>query len=78
MFIMMISSYMCIVFSPTYISSLVIMIKEITMNQSAWTKEQDTEDVFIEIDNSFFKLFGVPESDEYYSKYIKNFSHEFL
>jgi len=79
MFTAMFAAYMSIVFLPTFLTNLVIIMKESFMKQDAWDAEDDYQSgMFLDIDLDFLKDVGIPADDEYYTNYIKEVAHEYL
>ena len=79
MFISMFSAYMSLVFFPTFATNVVIVIKEMSMNQAAWTVDEDyNQGTFLGIDMNFLELFNVPSRDSYYENWMKAWAHEYL
>ena len=65
-------SYMAITFFPTFATNFVIILKESTMNQFAWSKDQEFQDgTFLGVFNDdLLDLIGVPEDQAYYNSEI--------
>mmetsp|Transcript_1858 Transcript_1858/g.2523 ORF Transcript_1858/g.2523 Transcript_1858/m.2523 type:complete len:84 (-) Transcript_1858:3-254(-) len=78
--LVMILGYCLITFAPTFLISLVIVAKELTMRQTAWSADDDYSEgsLFGVIDMDFLTVFGISDDPDNYSTYAKNFLKEYL
>lgn len=66
--------------TPTLIVSVIILGKELTLNQFAWRKDQDFEagKIYDTVDLDPFDWFGISEDPQQYLHWLKNWGKEFL
>lgn len=79
LFVAMFESYMLMTFFPTFATTLMITIKEATMNQLAFRREDDyASGEMFGMSMDFLYLFSVSEDPDYYFETMKGYSREFL
>ena len=67
----LILAYFIVIAFPTFINNGVIILKESTMNQYAWSLEEDYEEgVYFGYSADILDYLGVNEDPEYYKEYI--------
>jgi hypothetical protein len=72
-------AYFLIALAPTFANNLVIILKESTMKQSAWSLEEDyQEGEIMGISTDLLFWFGVSEDPDYYKECIKEWMHEYI
>ena len=72
--------YIIIALFPSFASNLVIMLKELTMRQTASKRSEDFKDgyLFDDINLDWIGMIGIPEDEEYYTQWFKDFLHFYL
>lgn len=65
---------------PTFLVNAIILLKEVSLNQFAWRKEDDYEEGYIlnTVNMDMFSWFGVGEDPTVYGDYLKTWAKEFL
>lgn len=71
--------YFIMVLAPTFLNCLVIVLKESTMKQSAWSLEEDyQEGEVMGVSTDILYYIGVSEDPEYYKEWVKEWMHEYV
>lgn len=68
-------------FAPTYVVNVAIFLKEMTMNQYAWSAEEDYPEGYLLnglVNLDVLYWLGISEDKSYYLEEIKEWSREFL
>lgn len=66
--------------TPTLLVSVIIVAKELTLNQLAWRRDQDYAEgkLYNTVDMDFFDWFGISEDPDLYLRWLKKWGKEFL
>lgn len=78
--LVMVNGYLDLYLLPTLIISIVIILKECTLKQWAFTREDDFHDgQFLDLfDFSLLHIFGISQDDDYFDASIKTFMQEYV
>ena len=76
----MVTAYMLAYLFPPFLTSIVIILKEATLNQLAITSSQDFKDgtFYGQFDFSFLHLLGLHQDDKWFDTNLKNFMMEYI
>lgn len=68
-------SYLGLEFFPTFLVNMLILMKELTMNQLAWTRDDDYREGYVlGHDTDILKFFRITEDLDYYEGLLKNWT----
>ena len=73
----LILAYISIIYSPTFLINLIIFLKELTLNQLAWSADEDFADgtaLFGTINIDILYWLGINEDYHWYIEYLKKWT----
>lgn len=80
LFMALVISYNIIEYTPMFIINTIMLVKELTLNPMALTKDEDWEQgkMFNVIDIDPFDWLGIDEDVSHYAKYLSDFGKKYF